>query len=172
MTTAFDTAFLRTVGHEGVLSLDPKDRGNWTSGKVGVGELRGTKYGIAAHVHPKLDIANITLEQAKAIYYAEYWNEIKGDAFPQYVAVELFDAAVNHGVFGATLLLQQAVGASQDGDIGDETIGKAKSVAGNIWEFKARFNSVRLEFMTRAPGWASQGKGWARRVANNLKELK
>ena len=39
-----------TWGHEGGLSLDPNDRGNWTGGKKGSGELRGTKYGIAAHV--------------------------------------------------------------------------------------------------------------------------
>ena len=35
-------------GHEGGLSLDPNDRGNWTSGVIGKGELKGTKFGIAS----------------------------------------------------------------------------------------------------------------------------
>ena len=37
----YDEAFKITVGHEGGLTLHRQDRGNWTSGKVGVGELKG-----------------------------------------------------------------------------------------------------------------------------------
>jgi len=37
----FDTAFNYLIGNEGALSTDRKDRGNWTSGKVGVGEFKG-----------------------------------------------------------------------------------------------------------------------------------
>ncbi len=45
-----------TLHQEGGLSLDPKDPGNWTGGKVGLGKLLGTKYGIAAASHPGLDV--------------------------------------------------------------------------------------------------------------------
>ena len=43
MSDRFDLSFDRVVGHEGGLSLDRNDRGNWTSGKIGVGSLNGTK---------------------------------------------------------------------------------------------------------------------------------
>jgi hypothetical protein len=36
------------IAHEGGYSNDPDDPGNWTGGKVGVGRLLGTKFGIAA----------------------------------------------------------------------------------------------------------------------------
>ena len=45
----FDEVFARLIGHEGGYSADPKDPGNWTGGRPGVGKLLGTKYGIAAN---------------------------------------------------------------------------------------------------------------------------
>jgi len=41
----FDLAFDRVIGHEGGYTDDPRDRGNWTGGATGRGELKGTKYG-------------------------------------------------------------------------------------------------------------------------------
>ena len=38
----FEKSFGRVFRNEGGFQKDPKDRGNWTSGKVGVGELKGT----------------------------------------------------------------------------------------------------------------------------------
>ena len=71
MTTTFDTAFANVIGLEGGYTDDPRDRGNWTGGTVGQGKLRGTKYGISAAAFPTLDIANLTLDAAKAIYRAK-----------------------------------------------------------------------------------------------------
>ncbi|WP_236513543.1 glycosyl hydrolase 108 family protein, partial [Escherichia coli] len=59
----FDQAFKVTIGHEGSFTLNKNDAGNWTGGKVGVGQLKGTKYGIAANSYPNLDIKNLTLDQ-------------------------------------------------------------------------------------------------------------
>ena len=64
----FDNAFDRVIGHEGGFTDDPLYRGNWTSGVCGVGECKGTKYGLAAMTYPILDIRNLTLNQAKDIY--------------------------------------------------------------------------------------------------------
>jgi lysozyme family protein len=44
----FDKAMLPLIEHEGGFQNDPDDSGNWTGGKVGVGELKGTKWGICA----------------------------------------------------------------------------------------------------------------------------
>ena len=59
----FDEAFRRLIGHEGGYSTDRRDPGNWTGGKVGVGVLKGTKYGIAANTYPNLDIKNLVVFQ-------------------------------------------------------------------------------------------------------------
>jgi hypothetical protein len=32
----------------------------------------------------------------------------------------------------------------------------------------SRFNGARLMFLTDAPGWVYEGRGWARRIAANL----
>ena len=56
----FDKAFELLIGHEGGYTTNPKDAGNWTGGKQGVGVNKGTKYGIAANSYPSLDIKNLT----------------------------------------------------------------------------------------------------------------
>jgi lysozyme family protein len=48
----FDAAFIRLIDHEGAYSADPRDPGNWTGGRVNAGQLKGTKYGIAANIGP------------------------------------------------------------------------------------------------------------------------
>ena len=41
----FDEAFKRLIGHEGRFTNDRNDRGNWTTGIIGKGQLKVTKYG-------------------------------------------------------------------------------------------------------------------------------
>jgi lysozyme family protein len=160
----FDDAFDRLIGNEGELSMDRHDRGNWSSGKVGVGVLRGSKYGISAASYPKLDIGSLTLEQAKIIYKEDFWDAIGLDDLPNDIKFDLFDTAVNSGVSRAIKLLQKAVGAKEDGILGPNTINNALSTM-NI---KNKFNAHRLLFMCDLDAWKTQGKGWARRIANNL----
>ena len=69
--TTFDQAFAIVIGEEGGYVNDPNDPG---------GE---TKYGIAKNSHPNVDIANLTLDQAKAIYKTEYWDKVFGDTLPR-----------------------------------------------------------------------------------------
>src|SRR5574340_333023 len=94
----FAEAFQRLLGNEGAYSEDANDPGNWTGGRVGEGELRGTKYGISAKSYPALDIANLTEDQAQAIYYADYWMAHKLDQLPDVLRFDVFDGAVNSGL--------------------------------------------------------------------------
>jgi hypothetical protein len=48
--------------------MDGKDPGNWTGGKVGKGQLKGTKYDVSAAAFPKENIAGLTKDKAIAIY--------------------------------------------------------------------------------------------------------
>ena len=79
----FYTSFERVIGHEGEFTNDKNDRGNWTSGVIGEGELKGTKYGISAMSYPNLDIENLTLKQAQSIYFEDFWTGNGIDLLPK-----------------------------------------------------------------------------------------
>ena len=162
----FDQAFELLIKVEGGLSMDPKDNGNWTGAKVGVGVLKGTKYGISAGAYPNEDIQNLSLERAKLHYLHDYWNLSGCTAVPEAIRFDLFDTAVNSGVGRAARLLQRTVGTAEDGQVGPKTRQAIASMPSP--RLVARFNAHRLIFMTEAPTWLTHGKGWARRIADNL----
>jgi len=119
--SAYSRAFELVVGHEGGMTRDPRDRGNWTTGKIGQGRLNGTKYGVSAMAYPDLDISSLTLDDAKKIYFDDYWTPAGCSALPVGAAYAHFDASVNHGVSRAIKFLQGAIGAGPDGIIGPQT---------------------------------------------------
>lgn len=161
---SFNTAFDRLIGHEGRFTDDPKDKGNWTGGVVGRGDLKGTKYGISAAAYPHLDIRNLTLNQAKDIYLHDYWNII-GTAHPA-VKFQLFDAAVNHGHGNAIRMLQRAVGVADDGIWGPVSQGALDDMDHN--DTLMRFVGYRLRFWASLRTFDEYGRGWTRRGADNL----
>ena len=65
MLTKFDDIIEIVLEHEGGYVNDPDDPG---------GE---TNFGIAKRSHPDVDIANLTKEDAKIIYYQDYWMKIE-----------------------------------------------------------------------------------------------
>lgn len=159
----FDKAFERLIGHEGVFDDNAKDRGNWTTGIVGSGELRGTKYGIAAHAYPQLDIRNLTLAEAKTLYMRDYWSTVEAHAALRF---QLFDAAVNHGKGNAIRLLQRAVGVADDGHWGP--VSQRALDALSLDDQLMRFIAHRLLFWASLSTFETFGRGWTRRGANNL----
>ena len=163
----FDEAFKTTVGHEGGFTLNRADAGNWTGGKVGVGTLKGTKYGIAANTYPNEDIKNLTLDRAKFLYKRDFWDKAKCDMLPNGLRFHVFDVSVNSGVSRGIKTLQQALGVNADGIIGNQTIGAAKSQ--NAEEVLLRFYSFRIAFYTSLSSFSTFGKGWMNRVSSNLK---
>ena len=163
MSDRFDLSFERVVGHEGGLSLDPNDRGNWTSGKIGVGSLNGTKYGISAMAYPHLDIRNLTLQDAKDIYRRDYWNKCRCDDLPVAVDYLVFDAAVNHGNSRSAKFLQTAVGASADGIIGEKTVAKVNAKS-DIVGVCSEFCVTRGLFYTEIETFQRYKLGWFRRL--------
>lgn len=167
MMTMYDKSFGRVFRNEGGFQNDRADRGNWTSGRVGVGQLLGTKYGLAAMTYPDLDIPNLTLEEAKAIYKRDWWDKLRMDKFRPAMQYQMFDAAINHGMRNATKMLQRAAGAKPDGIIGPKTREAIAEVELN--DLLMCFLAERLEFMTVIHTWPRFGKGWARRIAHNLK---
>lgn len=164
----FDAAFERLIGHEGGFTNSPADRGNWTGGKVGQGRCVGTKYGISAMTYPGEDIEHLTLDRAKELYRRDFWGPAGCDAAPDAIKFDLFDAAVNSGVVTAIKLLQRAAGSADDGALGPRTLMATQTM--DAERLLARFNGWRLDYLNDNPQqWANFGRGWAQRIAENLK---
>jgi lysozyme family protein len=166
MDGMFDTVFDRVFGHEGGYSDNPKDPGNWTGGKVGKGKLLGTKYGIAANTYPGINIKDLTEAQAKAIYFEDWWCALDMQRFSKVMQFQMFDAAFNHGMRNASKMFQRAVKSHDDGIIGPKTMIAAKAMDDN--DKVIRFLSYRLRFFTDLKTFDTFGRGWSRRVADNL----
>jgi lysozyme family protein len=133
-------------GSEGGYTDDRRDKGNWTGGKVGVGELKGTKYGIAASAYPFLDIKNITKAQAVKIYERDYWAKINGDMLGSGVDLATFDAAVNSGQGTARSWLMSVLG-------------------GEDYRTVQKLCAKRLAFVRGLSTWTTYSKGWTARIA-------
>ena len=167
MADKFDTFIRRILSHEGGYSTDRTDPGNWTGGRAGIGQLKGTKYGIAANTYPGLDIKNLTWDTAAALYRRDFWDAAKAASLPPVVGFQLLDGAVNSGVRRATQWLQRAARVADDGILGPVSLAAIKAADPNDLVF--RFLAERLEFMTGLSNWANHGKGWTRRIASNLR---
>jgi lysozyme family protein len=147
---------------EGGYSEDPDDKGNWTGGEVGKGELQGTKWGISAAAYPTSDIKNLRWNDAAAIYFRDYWLKGRCDRIPPRLGLALFDACVNHGVKKAVMLLQETIGEVVDGELGPNTAACAWRA--DPEDTIINFQAHRLEFYREMKTWPKYGKGWTRRA--------
>lgn len=152
----FDKAFEIIIGHEGGYVNDPRDPG---------GE---TKYGISKKAYPYADIKNLTLDQAKEIYKRDYWDRLEADKLPESVRLMVFDCGVNCGLTAAKKILQRAAGAKDDGVIGPKTMLAVQYTP----DLEQQFAGFWLQYYTDLAGWPTYGKGWTRRVANDLRITK
>jgi lysozyme family protein len=128
--SAFDAAVAAVLAHEGGYQCAREDAGNWTGGKVGAGDLKGTKYGISAASYPDLDIVQLSEDQARDIYARDWWQRLGLAQLPPEIGAKLLDAAVNIGTAAAFTSLQRALRAggksmAEDGRLGPETIAAA-----------------------------------------------
>ena len=154
----FDSSFDALIGNEGTeVSNDPEDPGGLS------------KFGISHRAYPDLDIVNLTIDGAKAIYLRDYWNKCGCDALPSPLNFQVFDTAVNSGIIEAAKILQLALGVVADGHIGPAT--RAAIQGKDPIKLAVMFCAARLEFMTNCSAWQHDGKGWARRVASNLRGI-
>jgi len=135
-----------TARWEGGYQNVENDVGNWTGGAVGVGENRGTNFGVSAASYPHLDIKNLTREQAHEIFKRDYWQASGADKLSWPACLIVFDTAILHGV-GTAKAWQAEVGT-------------------NAFAFAAK----RLRVYPKLANWDYWGRGWVNRVADLLVE--
>ncbi len=124
MRTTFGKIVQEVLRHEGGYVNDPLDSG---------GE---TKYGISKKAHGSVDIKNLTVEDACAIYREDYWKPCKAEKLPEELREPYFLFVVNAGQGKAVKVLQKACNAKNkkseqitvDGRIGKMTIGASQKL--------------------------------------------
>lgn len=151
----FDDAFDRLMGHEGGYVFDKNDPG---------GE---TKFGISKRSYPNEDIPNMTRDRAKVLFRRDFWDKVNGDLLQDGVAFQAADFAYHSGPSVAVRYLQRSLGVADDGDWGpaSQTAADGSDEHDTIMLLIAE----RLDFMTRLKNWPHHGRGWARRMAGNLR---
>lgn len=159
----YPALFNRALGHEGGYTNDRRDPGNWTGGKIGVGILKGTKFGIAANTFPHLDIRNLTADQARKIYKDLYWDKVKGDELPAGIDWAVFDYAINSGPFRAIVGLQRALGVADDGKLGPVALEAIRKT--NPRKIVNALCDERMRLMKSLKHWPTYKNGWSRRVS-------
>ena len=154
----FEQAFDRLLGHEGGFVDHPRDPGGAT--RWGITQRVAMAHGYHGSMR------DFPVAEAKRIARVAYWDAVRADEMPDVVRFDLFDGAYNSGPVQAIKWLQRAAGADDDGKLGPKTL-LAIRMADPLLLSK-RFNGHRLRFLTDLRTWDAFGKGWARRIADNL----
>lgn len=150
---SFDIAVAETLTWEGGYTWDGSDPG---------GE---TNFGISKANHPDLDIKNLTVEHASAIYKEGYWKNLYSQIETQSVANKLFDMGVNIGVGTAVKLLQSALAVPVDGSFGPNTLGATNEQGDALLPlYKQKLCEHYQGLVVRNPNLAKFLNGWLRRA--------
>ena len=157
----FDQAVKIVLMREGGYVNHPSDPGGETNFGITVAVARENGY--------TGSMKDIPLDTVKQIYRNRYWNKCKCDDLPAPLRLVVFDCAVNSGVSASIKFLQTALGLSTDGIIGPATLEKANKSDG--FALAVKCSTARINFLTTLPTFATFGKGWVRRVAENLNEV-
>lgn len=140
--------------HEGGYVDDPDDLG---------GE---TNFGICKKSYPDLDIKNLTIDQAKKIYYEDYWFPMRlYNITNDELVLHVFDHGINAGIRTSLKMLQRVVGVDQDGYIGNQTLKAISNFNGDIVQ---AFKNARIQYyndiVAHRPANAKFLKGWLHRI--------
>lgn len=119
------------MGVEGGNVHDPDDHGGKSN--FGISDLRDGKedglIDIDLNGIGDVDPENLTYEQVLYIFYSDYWVANKCDQLPDYIALIIFDIAVNQSAVFARKTLQRIIGAKPDGFIGKNTLSLLKGAS-------------------------------------------
>jgi len=132
-----------------------------------------TKYGIDQRSHPRVNIRNLTKDQARNIYWDSYWRTIAGAYLPARTAWAVMDCAVNCGRAQAAKWLQRALQIEDDGIIGPRTLERA--LLGNDGELALAVLAQReahYRALAKKGNFAKYLKGWLNRNNDLISKLK
>lgn len=160
----FEPAVKIVLKHEGGYVDDPNDSG---------GE---TNFGISKRTYPYLDIRNLTVEEAKEIYFNDFWSKYAYDKIQsQKLSNKLFDISINVGSKRAHEQFQLAINSIHrmneldfanniikvDGWVGEKTAAAANKLN---WEVVMYVFQLFMGQFYLSLGNDYYLKGWLRRL--------
>ena len=162
MKNNFDKCLHMLLEHEGGYVNNVHDKGGMTN--LGVTKRVYDKW--IGRESTEQEMRDLTPDDVAPIYKKNYWNRVKGDQLPSGLDWACFDWAVNSGSGRPAKAVQRAVGATQDGAIGNQTLGL-------IAEKEPKFiidyvYTVRQAFYESLDDYKHFGRGWSRRNTETL----
>lgn len=160
----FEKALAHVLEMEGGWSEDPYDTGGPTNFGITLADYSRWRGGEVAGGEKALvsELKAIKPEAVRAIYRKLYWEPSSAGSLPPPLAVMHFDAAVNHGLAGAARMLQRAVGATVDSEIGPETLRLARSRSPRL-AIASYAEQRRAKYRSLSTFWRF-GRGWLARA--------
>lgn len=167
--TSFQKAFNLVLANEGGFSDDPEDSGGRTN--FGITQKTYSRY-LVKNGKKFKDVANIS-EGEKEEIYKEYWSESGADTLPWPLSLIVFDSAINSGPKVAKKQLQKVLGVTEDGIIGEETLGALEdknlsSVAHMLLDERSRFYKS-LDKPKFSRGWENRVKKLRSAIGGRVK---
>ena len=160
MNSNYDASLANVLKSEGLWSDNPADPGGATMKGITLEVYRAWKRN--PHI-TKEELKAIPDEDVYALYRELYWDKICGDSLPIGIDYAVFDAAVNMGVGRASKLLQEAIGVTADGVIGNGSLNVlAKETPMDVLQ---KFSHLKEAFYRSLSTFPTFGKGWLSRVA-------
>ena len=162
MKSNFDKCLAMLLEHEGGYVNSKHDRGGMTN--LGVTKRVYDEW--IGRESTEQEMRDLTPDDVAPIYKKNYWDRVKGDQLPSGVDWCAFDWAVNSGSGRPAKAIQRAVGATQDGAIGNQTLGL---VAEKDPKFIIDYvYTVRQSFYESLDDFKHFGRGWSRRNTETL----
>lgn len=156
----YDEALRRVLIHEGGYSNDRADPGGPTNFGITIADYRAYVKANATAA----DVRAMTLDQAKTIYRARYWDAQRCDDLPAGVDNSVFDYGVNSGIGRSGKVLRRVLGLDDTaGAVTDQVL--AALITHDARTIIIAINDERLRFLQSLKTWPVFGKGWSARVA-------
>lgn len=146
-----------------------KDNGGET--KFGLSDMAD---GVKDGKYRGIPIKTMSLEQAKGCFQRDYWQMAHCDLLDDWLALLVYDGAVNQGPVRSIKFLQQALGVKPDGYFGVKSLMAANGYRSCTQEAKVRLLdqvlAIREDRYRVHEDWAEYGRGWLNRLAKVRKE--
>jgi lysozyme family protein len=158
--SSYDAALTRVLAHEGGYSNHPDDPGGPTNFGITIADYR-------RYVKPGATVADIramTVDEARTIYRARYWDALSCDALPSGVDYAVFDYGVNSGIGRSGRVLRRLLKLPDTSSAVTDDVIRAAAAA-DAGRLVAAICDERLAFLRSLKTWPVFGNGWSRRVA-------
>lgn len=158
----FDNVIGDVLKNEGGYVDHPRDPGEATNMGITRKTLAAWRGVTPWYDLPKQAVKDLTVDEAKKIYKAKYWDKVKGDLLPAGLDYAVFDFGLHSGPAVAVKKLQALVGTEADGVVGNKTLSAVANR--DIVELLEAYFDVRMKFLRSLSTWGTFGKGWTNRV--------